>query len=252
MSRRARSHTLSDPEEARVRAREQALTDLAFSGGTEVVFVRHDLPSLGTSFVAEVLERAGKLGFLAAEVPLFGDRGFDALDSLVRAIARNIAAPGRETLRGLVALLEAFAEKRQKTAAEVFETRVELEGARGDLTELCRSYLAARTGPKRQAQRIDRWLSGTEIRRSEAADVEPVGALSPRTAKRTLAELSRLVRALGHEGMLLIFSGGEVLARLPEARRRNTYTVLRELIDNVDGGRGLVATEILVDRKSVV
>lgn len=231
-------------EEALVRAREQALEDVAVSGGTEVVFVCAERPGLATGFTDAVQERAHKRRFLTAEVPLFGDRGFDALDGLVRSILRGLGAPfaAREE-RGVRALLDAFLERRGERAHGAFESAAEREGAYGDLTELCLAYLDAARGPRREAARIDAWISGTELRR---ADGDGAAALTPRTAKRALAELSRVVRALGHRGILVVFPGAEVLTRLPDARRRDTYTVLRELIDNVDGGRGLVATALLV------
>ena len=66
-----------------------------------------------------------------------------------------------------------------------------------------------------------------------------LAALSARTAKRALADATRLVRAVGHRGTLLLVTGAEIVPLLPPARREAAYTVLRELVDNADGGRGL-------------
>src|SRR5260221_583539 len=71
-------------------------------------------------------------------------------------------------------------------------------------------------------------------------------ALSPSTALRALGELSRLVRAIGFRGVVMIFEGAEVLTRLSASRRDGAYTVLRELVDNADGARGLVSAQLWV------
>ena len=73
-----------------------------------------------------------------------------------------------------------------------------------------------------------------------------VRALSARTAKRALAQLTRLVRTLGHRGMRILLTDAEALVDLSPARRDVAYTVLRELIDNADGARGMIATEVLL------
>ena len=88
-------------------------------------------------------------------------------------------------------------------------------------------------------------MNGVELARAEA-DAVAIAALSERTAKRSLGELTRLVRALGHPGTLLLFTDADKLAKLPPVRRENGYTVLRELVDNADGGRGLLATRVVV------
>src|SRR5262249_3753145 len=77
-------------------------------------------------------------------------------------------------------------------------------------------------------------------------DAASVAALSARTAKRALRDLTRLVRALGFRGTLVLLEGADVVTRLPPARRAAAYATLRELIDNADAGRGLVATQIAV------
>ena len=108
-----------------------------------------------------------------------------------------------------------------------------------------REYLDAAGRPARSTSRIDAWLAGTDLSRVEARG-EALSALSAPTALRALGECSRLVRALGHRGLLLLFEGAEVLTRLSVSRRDGAFTVLRELVDNADGARGLVAAQLWV------
>nr|MCU0685869.1 ATP-binding protein [Polyangiaceae bacterium] len=74
----------------------------------------------------------------------------------------------------------------------------------------------------------------------------PLATLGPVTARRALAELTRIVRALGARGLLLLFENAHLVTKLPPARRDGAYTVLRELIDNADGARGLASTRVML------
>src|SRR5689334_11289025 len=228
--------------EGALRAREQALEDLAVSGASEVGFVRCDEPAPAAAFAAGLLDRAAKRRFATAEVSLLGDRGFDALDSLVRTLVRTMGPPELPPeRRGLLAHLDAFVDKHGKRSREWFESGARKEGAYGDLTEIARDYVDARVEEHHAPGRFEAWLSGTTVDREEE-----VPTLTRKTAKRALAELTRLVRLLGYRGFLLVITRGETLTHLPQARRRDAYTVLRELVDNVDGGRGLVSTAVVV------
>jgi hypothetical protein len=232
--------------EAALRAREQALEDLAVSSASEVAFIRSEELAASAAFAAAVLDRAAKRRFAVAEVSLLGDRGFDALDSLVRTLIRTMGAPDLPPEeRGFLAHLDAFVDKHRQRSREWFESGAHREAAYGDLTEIAREYMEARLEERHAAGKLEHWLAGTTVDRAEDAP-----ALTRKTAKRALSELTRVVRVLGYRGLLLVITRGETLARLPQARRRDAYTVLRELVDNVDGGRGLVATQVLVFGRS--
>jgi hypothetical protein len=232
--------------EAALRAREQALEDLATSSAAEVTFVRCDDPGAAAVFAAAALDRAIKRKFAVAEVSLLGDRGFDALDSLVRILIRTMGAPQLPPEeRGLLAHLDAFADKHGQRSREWFESGAKREAAYGDLTEIARDYVESRLAEHHASGKLEQWLSGTVVDRAEEAPT-----LNRKTAKRAFSELTRLVRVLGFRGLFLIISRGETLTKLPQARRRDAYTVLRELVDNVDGGRGLVATHVVVFGRS--
>ena len=228
--------------EAALRAREQALEDLAVSSAAEVTFIRSQDPGAAATFAALAMDRAVKRKFAVAEVSLLGDRGFDTLDSLVRVLVRTM---GSSTLppeeRGLLAHLDAFVDRHGQRSREWFESGARREAAYGDLTEIARDYVDARLAERHAAGKLEQWLAGTVVDRAEE-----VPTLTRKTAKRALSELTRLVRVLGFRGFFLIITRGETLTKLPQARRRDAYTVLRELVDNVDGGRGLIATHVVV------
>ncbi|HEU4403853.1 MAG TPA: hypothetical protein VFS43_00960 [Polyangiaceae bacterium] len=245
----------------------QALDDLALSGASEVVFVRASTEADGAVWFDELEASALEAGFASARVGLLSDRAFDRLEALVRSIARHLRAPGAKgPERGLVSALDAFAARpREQRADEAFAEAAAREMASGDLSDLCQAYLAA-SGPKATARAraaLDAWLEGTSLERavleraaeraaeragpdSSADGAPPLATLGPATARRTLAELTRVVRALGGRGTLLLFENAHLVTRLPPARREGTYTVLRELIDNADGVGGLASTRVML------
>jgi hypothetical protein len=106
---------------------------------------------------------------------------------------------------------------------------------------LAREYIASASGAG-PARKLHAWLGGRDVAR-ETEDLRP---LSARTAKRALADLTRLVRALGHRGTRILLRDAEALVDLSPGRREVAYTVLREIVDNADGGHGVVACETLL------
>lgn len=236
---------------ALIASQSQALTDLAETGAAELVFVRASRSAEAERFFDESLKSAANEGYVTARVTVLEGRAFDALDLLVRAVIRALQAPEtsalkRESLRGntgLLALLDVFAARHGAESALRFDQGLILHGAGGDLVTLARAYL----GPgarRREAQRIEAWVAGTELARSDESSAH--AALSARTARRALREVSQLVRVLGWRGTLVIFERAEIIAKFPPGRRDDALTVLRELTDDTDSGRGLVATRLVV------
>ncbi len=229
---------------------EQALVDVAQSMAVDVVFVRHedDGDRAGAlAYVDQLDEMARAHHFVTARQSLRTDRAFDSLDTLVRAIANELVAPeaGPRAKKGIIALLDAFLAREKRSALATFEGNIAKLGVGGDLIALARAYIEAAKAPRREAQQIEAWLTGVELARADTSAVA-VAALSGRTAKRALGELTRLVRALGFAGTSLSFLHADALLLLPPARRGDAFTVLRELVDNTDGGHGLFATRLVV------
>lgn len=228
--------------EAALAAAEQGLPDLAASEAADVVFVReHRAPP--SAFFEPLEHRALELGFAVSSVVVGVEHGFEALDDVVRGFARHLRVAATDE-KGLVALLDAFVAARGKRALERFDEAAEAVGLGGDLAVLARAYVASAREPRHEAKLIRSYFDGSDVggRLADGA----VGAFSPRTAKRALAQLTRLVRALGHEGTLLVARRAGTLADLSPARRDGAYTVLRELIDNGEGLRGMLASRLYV------
>lgn len=100
--------------------------------------------------------------------------------------------------------------------------------------------------PERRAYKA--WCEGVEPAR-KYRNRQVRRALSERTAQRSLGELTRIVRALGHRGLLLVLREGDALASRTERQREKGYTILRELVDNFDGAGGAVATRLILTGK---
>ena len=230
-----------------LRSTEQGIEDLAIAESAEVIFVRADDARVGAAYADELEERALVRGFAAAQLRVAADRSFDSLDALVREVLRTLRVPGPGTTRehGLFALLDAFADRHGRRAAARFDERAQALETAGDLITLARSYVASAGPGRSEKRRLIAWLEGTELTHAQEAP-HVVAALTARTAKRALMELTRLVRVIDHRGTLLIVRDGDLLLHLPPARRESAYTVLRELVDNADGGRGMFAARIML------
>lgn len=183
-------------------------------------------------------------GFAVARCSLASEALSD-LDAVVRALASSLRLLKVDAGRrhGLVAALDAFVDRHGKRSAERFDERADEEALGGELRQLAADYLAHASG-QASARRLTAWLGGKDVNALEGV----IRPLSPRTAKRALAQLTRLARALGARGTRILFTDGEALVDLSPGRRDVAYTVLRELVDNADGAgnQGAVASEILV------
>ncbi len=233
-------------QSALLRGAQQGMEDIAVTGAAEVLFINTKRASVASAWFDSLASVAWSRGFCVARVSVMSDRCFDALDGLVRNLVQSVRPPHSEA-RGWTALLDAFLASHPAPAAALaaFDREALPLGAHGDLAVLTREYLDAASRPSRPASRIDAWLSGTDLSRAETRGTV-LGALTAPTALRALGEFSRLVRALGHRGVVLIFEGAEALTRLSASRRDGAFTVLRELVDNADGARGLVSAQLWV------
>ncbi len=220
---------------------DQALTDLKACESAEVVLVRCEVPAQERFLGERLVGRARRLGFATAMISL-REHGLEALDRVVRQLVERIEPPERSGERGLTGLVAGFARRLGPAAEKRFETRVRRWGAAGDLTALSRAFLQDH---EEAARTLEAWLDGTELGRAGGCPGVR-GALTERSARRSLVELTRIVRALGHSGCFFCLVDGDMLARRTPRQSQRAYTVLRELIDNFDSGRGMVSTRLLL------
>ena len=221
---------------------EQELADLATAQSAEVVIVESRDPEARANYVSAVEERAFARGWVAARLSL-RDQSLTELDTLVRGIAERLRPRPDAKEKGLPSLLEAYTDKHGNKSLKTFEGRIDRFGLYGDLALLCRKYFEAVDSPRNEMAQVVAWLRGVELVRRVRSAL-PVASLSPRTARRALAELTHVVRALGYEGTLVTFTESDSLTKLPPVRRELTYTVLRELIDNADSSHGMIAARL--------
>ena len=225
-----------------VAARAQTLEDAAVSGLAAVAVIAGDASRDG---LVEALSHGALEAGFAVGVASLAEHGLHELDVVVSALAASLRTPGPVGRRkGLVAALDAFAQAHGRHAEARFAERAEVEGLFGELATLARGYLAGASG-RSEARRLHAWLAGRDITAPSAEDLA-LRPLSARTAKRAFAQLSRLLRVLGHRGCRFMLTDAEALVDLARGRRDVAYGVLRELIDNADGFGGMVASELLI------
>src|SRR5690606_2471195 len=168
-------------------------------------------------------------------------------DALVRAVLDGLAPPGEGRARGLLHLLERYRSRHGGRSAELLAAEITRQGGDGDLAALCLGLVATDDGTGGESQRraYRAWCDGA-LPAKKHRNPAVRRALTERTAQRSLNDLTRIVRALGHRGTLIVLSEGDALASRTERQREKGYTVLRELVDNFDASGGAVATRLLL------
>ncbi len=236
----SRSVTTIDDEVARL---EQALLDIAVSSASSVGLVQCASDAQEAALGRELIRAARQRDFVTARLSL-QELALDAPEELVAHLLDALTLPDDVKPKGVLRLLDRFFERHGKRSVERFDAAVEELDALGDLAALCRAYLAAEDDAHREVKAFDAWASGTELKRRLVPDVR--GTLDARSAQRALGELTRIIRALGHSGLLLVLQGGGAVTLRTSRQRERSYTVLRELVDNFDAGRGALATRIVL------
>ncbi len=237
----ARSVTTVEDEVGRL---EQALIDLEQCGATSVAVTHCPSASRQRQLAKELAVVAHKRGFVFAHLPL-DEHPVDAIDTVVAALLDVAVGPRDPKAPGIFRLLQIFEEKHGKRAPLVFDDACDETGATGDLRALCQAYLETESDGQLEIDALSRWAEGTPLRGKYS--VFPVrGTLNVHTGQRVLGELTRIFKALGYSGLSLVLSGAETIAGRTERQREKAYTLLRELVDNFDSGRGAVATRITI------
>lgn len=237
-----RSATTVEDELGRL---DQALVDLEACGASSVSLVHVPSRSQERGLVRELAQRARDRRFVTAEVSLL-EHSPDTPDGLVREILERLVPPGDQRPRGLLWLLDLFWERHGRSSADRFAEAAEAEAASGDLTALSHAFFVTEDDEATSEMRAyEAWLAGTEpAKKHQNPHVRR--ALSERTAQRVLGELSRVLRALGHRGLVVFLTEGDTIAARTDRQREKAYTVLRELVDNFDGSDGATATRVVL------
>jgi len=123
----------------------------------------------------------------------------------------------------------------------------------GSFADALRQYVIARIdGDEAWAQIVLAWFSGEDVH-ARGGDVKTrlrqAGireAIKRQNAKEMLRSLSTFLRYRGYGGVLILLDEVENVLHQTPAARRTAYTVLRELIDNVDDRHGMTRTAFYV------
>lgn len=237
----ARSVTTVEDEMGRL---EQALIDLEQCGASSVA-VTHCPTESRERTLAKVLGVVSKKrGFVFAQVAL-DEHPVDEIDALVEAILDALCSPTEARSGGILRLLQIFFEKHGRRAAEIFSTACDEAGATGDLRALCFAYLDGDGDGQPEIDALTRWAQGVALK-GKYTTVGVRTTLNVHTGQRVLGELTRIIRALDYAGLSLVLSGADAISARTERQREKAYTLLRELVDNFDSGRGAVATRITI------
>ncbi len=123
----------------------------------------------------------------------------------------------------------------------------------GAFAEALRQYaLSSADGDEAWRSVLLSWFCGETVH-SRGADtrsrLQGAGirdSISRRNAKSMLRSMSAFLRWLGYGGTLILLDEAENILEQPLSARRTAYTVLRELIDNVDDRNGMTRTAFYV------
>jgi hypothetical protein len=164
----------------------------------------------------------------------------EVLDSWVNAIKRQTGArPG-----GDVASLKV------RDAIHGTITGLALKhGVRGSYAAALRSYAFGHIeGDQARCAVLLDWFAGTDVFK-QSPEIKKslrsegiLEAISPRNAKVMLRQMTSFLRYRGYNGFLVLFDEVENVLHLAPATRRAAYTIVRELVDNVDAINGMTQT----------
>jgi hypothetical protein len=121
-------------------------------------------------------------------------------------------------------------------------------GVHGAFAEALRHYALARAdGDEEFTQLLLEWFKGRDVHSQSLARprLRSAGVREPisrRNAKEMLRAISVFLRYRGFGGMLILLDEVENVLQQPPVARRTGYTILRELIDNVDDRHGMTRT----------
>lgn len=235
-----KSLTTVEDEIARL---DQALVDLEFSEASSISLHLVPTPTRELALAREFSKVAAKRHFVFAQLSL-GESGLNEVNELVASLLDALVGPERSGSRqGLLSLLELFAARHGALAPERFAHALAEQEANGDLSAIAQAYLVAEDDAAREVRAFERWAQGTLSPRQ----VSIPGVhhnLNEHTAQRVLAELTRVIRALGYAGLLVCFVASDALTQRTVRQRERAYTVLRELVDNFDSGSRAVSTRL--------
>ena len=260
-------------------AAERLMEDLTFSGGSAVRWLKGTYGSGKTHIFARLLDAAHLRGWIVSYIEITSKgQGCDLnrFEEVYAAIIRNcitpdqarstdaVARPGAEN--GWQWILDRWVDALRKQAGGtaggdlqtfrftgVLDTTISqlrrTHGIQGAFSAALRAYAIAKVEHSaQQSELLLEWFSGVNVFgqssqvRKELRAIGVLEVITRRNAKAMLRQVTAFARYRGHKGFLLLLDEVENVMHYTPGSRRIAYTILRELIDNVDERHGMAQT----------
>lgn len=243
-----------------VKGAEQVFNDVETTGDSMVRFLRGNYGVGKTNFAARLFHSALNRGWVAVYVELSDQVMLHQFHQVFAQVVDKMYAPHLAetgvTLaaqpQGVIGVLKNQYKKIREsmglgrgadipaTAKNEVSARINtvLQGRRiyGEFASAIRAYFDALIEDDREkAVLIERWMRG-DPNASLRGFLKPISKV---TGKDHLRSLSSLIVGFGYKGTLIVIDELERIMEESADRRRKSYTILRELIDNVDGENGM-------------
>lgn len=217
-------------------------------GGAGFKAVRGEYGSGKTFFARWLTERAKKANFATAEIQISEtETPLHKLETVYRRVVENLATPTtatgaiRDVIDGWFYFLDQDAGGASASdALDLLDKRLaEVSKEAPAFAAVLRSYrLAQQAGDSAQADGLLAWLGGqphvaASVKRAAGVrgDLDHFGALG------FLQGLLTVLRDSDYSGLVLVLDEVETLQRMRSDVREKSLNALRQLLDEIDGGR---------------
>ncbi|MFE6507646.1 BREX system ATP-binding protein BrxD [Nocardioides sp. NPDC057767] len=221
-------------------------------GGAGFKAVRGEYGSGKTFFARWLTERAKKLNFATAEIQISEtETPLHKLETVYRRVVENLSTPTassgalRDVVDGWLYVLDQDASSDGSSAAdeatdELMQKRLATVSREAPaFAAVLRQYrLAQASGDSAQADGLLAWLGGqphvaASVKRSAGVrgDLDHYGALG------FLQGLLTVLRDSDYAGLVIVLDEVETLQRMRSDVREKSLNALRQLLDEIDGGR---------------
>lgn len=217
-------------------------------GGAGFKAVRGEYGSGKTFFARWLTERAKKANFATVEIQISEtETPLHKLETIYRRVVENLATPTtatgaiRDVVDGWFYFLDQDAgDGGTKASLELLDKRLtEVSKEAPAFAAVLRAYrLAQQAGDAAQSEGLLAWLSGqphvsASVKRAAGVrgDLDHFGALG------FLQGLLTVLRDSDYSGLVLVVDEVETLQRMRSDVREKSLNALRQLLDEIDGGR---------------
>lgn len=259
------AHLFSVGREKWIKGADQVFEDLEHTSDSTVRFIRGDYGVGKTNFAARLFHNALSRGWVATYIELTDQVMFHEFHQVFAQIVNKMYLPDPKIIStvdpfppaGFLGTLDLH--YRKILSALGLSPGADIPGSAlrdvlarintvlhkgricGDFAAAVRAYFQGRIeGDTDTVDVISRWFSADgDIILPERGIYKPISKIN---GKDHLRSLSIFINGIGYKGMLIVIDELERIMGQSRLARRKAYTILRELIDNVDGENGMKVT----------